>query len=81
MDRQEEYDEIPGELTREELEAKLEEAKERLARYEGYQKLMEETGASQLSIKESTACRTDTGSLCVSNTGYKGKDCAPESSR
>ena len=50
MDQQEEADEIRGELTRAELEAKLKEAQERLARYEGYQKLMEETGASQLSI-------------------------------
>ena len=50
MNQQEEVDEIQGELTRAELEAKLKEAQERLARYEGYQKLMEETGASQLSI-------------------------------
>ena len=52
MDQQEEADEIQGELTRAELEAKLKEAQERLARYEGYQKLMEETGASQLSITD-----------------------------
>ena len=55
MDQQEEADEIPGELTREELEAKLKEAQERLARYEGYQKLMEETGVSQLSITDADA--------------------------
>lgn len=55
MDRQEEADEIPGELTREELEAKLKEAQERLARYESYQKLMEETGASQLSVTDADA--------------------------
>ena len=48
MDKQEETDVISGELTRESLEAKLKEAQERLARYEGYQKLMEETGVSQL---------------------------------
>ena len=41
MDRQEEAEESPGELTREDLEAKLKEAQERLARYEGYQKIME----------------------------------------
>ena len=52
MNQQEEVDEIQGELTRAELEAKLKEAQERLARYEGYQKLMEETGASQPSITD-----------------------------
>lgn len=55
MDQQEEADEIQGELTRAELEAKLKETQERLARYEGYQKLMEETGASQLSITDADA--------------------------
>lgn len=55
MNQQEEVDEIQGELTRAELEAKLKEAQERLARYEGYQKLMEETGASQLSIIDADA--------------------------
>ena len=34
--------------TKETLEKKLKEAQERLARYEAYQKLMEDTGASQL---------------------------------
>lgn len=55
MDQQEDADEIPGELTREILETKLKEAQERLARYEGYQKLMEETGVSQLSITDADA--------------------------
>ncbi len=55
MDQQEDADEIPGELTREILEAKLKEAQERLARYEGYQKLMEETGVSQLSLTDADA--------------------------
>ena len=55
MNQQEEVDEIQGELTRAELEAKLKEAQERLARYEGYQKLMEETGASQMSITDADA--------------------------
>lgn len=55
MDKQEETDGILGELTRESLEAKLKEVQERLARYEGYQKLMEETGASQLSITDADA--------------------------
>ncbi|WP_347282391.1 transposase [uncultured Alistipes sp.] len=39
-------------LTREVIEARLKEARERLARYEVYQKLMEETGASQLSLTD-----------------------------
>lgn len=55
MDQQEEADEIPGELTKEDLEAELKEAQVRLARYEGYQKLMKETGVSQLSITDADA--------------------------
>ena len=42
-------------LTKETVEAKIEEAKERLARYEEYQKLMEESGASQLSLTDADA--------------------------
>lgn len=42
MDEQEELEEIPENLTKETLEAKLKEAQERLARYEAYQKLMED---------------------------------------
>lgn len=42
-------------LTRENIEAKLKEAQERLARYENYQKQMEETGASQLSLTDGDA--------------------------
>ena len=59
MDQEEETngdeDEVPGALTRKSLEAKLKEAQERLARYEGYQKLMEESGVSQLSITDADA--------------------------
>lgn len=55
MDKQEEADEISGELTWEALEAKLKEVQERLAKYEGNQKLMEETGVSQLSITDADA--------------------------
>ena len=55
MDEQEELEEIPEKLTREVVEAKLKEAQERLARYEFYQKLMEETGASQLSLTDADA--------------------------
>lgn len=42
-------------LTRETIENKLKEARERLARYEGYQKIMAETGASQLSLTDADA--------------------------
>lgn len=54
MDEQEDGEE-PENLTREVIEAKLKEAKERLARYEGYQKLMEEPGVSQLSLTDADA--------------------------
>lgn len=50
MDKLEEADGIPGKLTKEDIEAKLEEA-----RYESYQKLMEETGVPQLSITDADA--------------------------
>lgn len=53
MDEQEEED--TQDLTREMVEAKLKEAQERLARYEGYQRLMEETGVSQLSLTDADA--------------------------
>lgn len=55
MDEQEELEETPKKLTREVIEAKLKEAQERLAAYESYQKLMEETGASQLSLTDADA--------------------------
>ena len=42
-------------LTQEMLEEKLKEAQERLARYESYQRLMEKTGASQLSLTDADA--------------------------
>ena len=42
-------------LTKETIESKIAEAKERLARYEGYQRLMEESGASQLSLTDADA--------------------------
>ena len=48
----------PGEddpLTREVVEAKLAEARERLARYEGYRELMEREGLSQLSLTDADA--------------------------
>lgn len=55
MDESEDLDDEIDKLTRESIENKLKEARERLARYEGYQKLMEETGASQLSLTDADA--------------------------
>lgn len=55
MDELEDLDDEIDKLTRESIENKLKEARERLARYEGYQKLMEETGASQLSLTDADA--------------------------
>ena len=55
MDEEEEQEDNPEKITREIIEAKLKEAQERLARYEGYQKLREETGVSQLSITDADA--------------------------
>ena len=45
MDEREDLDDEIDKLTRETIENKLKEARERLARYEGYQKIMAETGA------------------------------------
>lgn len=55
MDEQEEIEESPENLTRELIEEKLKEAQERLEKYLGYQKLMEESGASQLSLTDADA--------------------------
>lgn len=52
MDEREDLEGENDKLTRENIEAKLQEARERLARYEEYQKLMEETGVSQLSLTD-----------------------------
>jgi transposase len=54
MDEQEDLDDEAN-LTRETVEKKLEEARKRLARYESYQKMMEDTGASQMSITDADA--------------------------
>lgn len=54
MDERENQDEEEL-LTRENIEAKLKEARERLARYGSYQKQMEETGVSQLSLTDGDA--------------------------
>lgn len=48
MDEEEELDE---DLTREKIEGKLKEAKERLARYESYRDIMEQTGADSKLMK------------------------------
>lgn len=55
MDEQEDQEETPENLTRKVIEGKLKEAQERLARYKAYQKLMEETGVSQLSLTDADA--------------------------
>lgn len=57
MDEKEDLDEAEekGEFTRETIEARLKEARERLERYEGYRKLMEESGASQMSVTDADA--------------------------
>ena len=55
MDKQEDLDDMPENLTKELVEEKLKEARERLERYEGYQKIMEESGASQLSLTDADA--------------------------
>lgn len=55
MDEEEEQGSEPGNLIKETIEAKLKEAQERLAQYKGYQKLMEETEASQLSLTDADA--------------------------
>lgn len=54
MDVQEEAEES-GILTKKMVEERLEKSRERLARYEGYQKLMEKTGVSQLSLTDADA--------------------------
>lgn len=52
MDEREELDDEIDQRTKESIESRLKEARERLARYEGYQKIMEETGASQFSLTD-----------------------------
>ena len=54
-DGQEDTDESQENLTKELIEQKLAEARERLARYEGYQRIMEESGVSQLSLTDADA--------------------------
>lgn len=54
-DKQEDLDENPENLTKEFIEEKLREARERLEKYEGYQKVMEESGQSQMSLTDADA--------------------------
>ena len=55
MDRQEDFSEEPENLTKELIEKKLDEARKRLERYEGYQRVMEESGESQMSLTDADA--------------------------
>lgn len=54
-DSQEDFEDNPERLTRELIEEKLQEARERLKKYEGYQRLMEESGQSQMSLTDADA--------------------------
>lgn len=54
-DKQEDFEEAPDKLTKELIDEKLKEARERLEKYEGYQKLMEESGQSQMSLTNADA--------------------------
>lgn len=54
-DRQEDFEDNPERLTRELIEGKLQEARERLKKYEGYQRVMEESGQSQMSLTDADA--------------------------
>lgn len=54
-DQQEGFEDLPDKLTKEHIEEKLKEARERLEKYEGYQKLMEESGQSQMSLTDADA--------------------------
>lgn len=54
-DEEEDLDDQSYSLSKEELENKLKEAEERLARYKQYQQMMEESGASQLSLTDADA--------------------------
>lgn len=54
-DRQEEMEENPENLTKELIEEKLKEARARLEKYEGYQKVMEESGQPQMSLTDADA--------------------------
>ena len=65
-DKQEDFEEDPDKLTKELIEEKLKEARERLEKYERYQKLMEESGQSQMSLTDADA------RLMKSKNGFAG---------
>ena len=48
-------EELPGNFTAEELKAKIEEAKERLEKYEGYRAYMEKNNLTQMSLTDTDA--------------------------
>ena len=54
-DKRDDLEDDPGNLTKELVEGKLKEARERLEKYEGYQKIMEESGQSQMSLTDADA--------------------------
>ena len=54
-DKQDDLEEDPENLTKEMIEEKLREARERLAKYECYQRIMEESGRSQMSLTDADA--------------------------
>ena len=54
-DKEDDYEDKPENLTKELIEAKLKEARERLEKYEGYQKVMEESGQAQMSLTDADA--------------------------
>lgn len=54
-DRQEDFEEEPDKLTKELVEEKLKETRGCLEKYEGYQKLMEESSQSQMSLTDADA--------------------------
>lgn len=55
VDKEEEDNRKFDKLTKELIEEKLKEAQERLEKYEGYQRLMEESGQSQMSLTDADA--------------------------
>ena len=64
MENADQDEELPGQFTKEELDRKLSEAQERLDKYKGYRKYMEENNLSQLSLSD-----TDT-KLMKTRTGF-----------
>ena len=54
-DKRDDLEDDPENLTKELVEEKLKEARERLEKYEGYQKIMEESGQSQMSLTDADA--------------------------